>query len=187
MKKATGKPHNVKRELRNIRRKMIDLSEKLTELQEDYSTFDEYLEQIDTGLWEVREMIEDKLVMHMPTSPAEALSILERRYPVTREEERQAWEAIVSAWSRATELRALVRRTPRQIRYYFIGELQTNTSYDYFWASPEDPPLQSHEELALEAIKLEWSRAAELRDLVSRADSFTYLRFVALFCFSPGL
>jgi hypothetical protein len=184
MKKATGKPHTARRELRNIRRKMIDLSEKLTQLQEDYSTFDEYLEEINTGLWDVKDMIEDKLVMNVPTSPAEALSILERRYPVTREEEWQAWKAIVSAWSRASELRALVRRTPRQIRNYFIGMLQASRSDDNIW---QDLPLQSHEVSALEAIKLEWSRAAELRDLVSRADSFTYVRFVALFCFSASL
>ena len=95
----------------------------------------------------------------------------------------------MSAWNWATELRSLLRRTPRESRDYFIRVLQTNTSDDC-WHLPGDPRMQPHEEQALEAIKLEWTRAMELRDLVSRADGFVRCRFIGLVCvdfsLSPG-
>ena len=126
MKNTESKSRRLEKQVRNLREQMTNLSatmETLTGLLRNQKTTEvdrlSYnLEESRDLLYDIKEMLEDKLIIGEPTSSGEVLRIWKQRDPFDNEKSARA--AIISAWNKALELRALVRQASAPLREQFI-------------------------------------------------------------------
>jgi uncharacterized protein YutE (UPF0331/DUF86 family) len=194
MKNTESKSRRLEKQVRNLREQMTDLSatmETLTGLLRNQKTTEvddlSYdLEESRDLLYDIKEMLEDKLIIGEPTSSGEVLRIWKQRDPF--DNEKSARVAIISAWNEALELRALVRQASAPLRERFIRLVRARAAPADIQSALGDCPQPdlgngrntTSGELAFEQIKTAWLAATVLRTVLSEVPKSDRERFIGL-------
>jgi hypothetical protein len=131
-------------------------------------------------LCEIREMWEDRLLLHRPVTPALANRILIRRYAICCTEEIRLWDLILIKWRDANELRGLLSGAPPVTRERFFALLSRVLKRDCIQHILEHHPLTADQQRSLDILTAAWHREGELRDLLGKSGSRSVERFIAL-------
>ena len=178
MKKSGSKSRRLDKDVRNLRDQMEELSDNVDHVS---SAMEENREL----LYDIKEILEDKLITGVPTSPEDVLRIWNRRYPF--KEDRRTLPTIIAAWSEEHKLRTLVSQAPPHVRERFIRLVRTDAApADIQHAVGDCPPMTNDEELAFETIKSEWVAATALRTLLSEVWQLDRERFIGLLRVDPS-
>jgi hypothetical protein len=188
MKNTESKSRRLEKQVRNLREQMTELSATvatLTELLRNQETADVDdlscdLEESRDLLYDIKEMLEDKLIIGEPTSSGEVLRIWKQRDPF--DHEISARVAIVSACE-ALELRALVQQASAPLRKQFIRLVRVGAAAAHIQSALGDcpqPDLGNGPTTTSGELETAWLAATVLRTLLSEVPTSDRERFIGL-------